>query len=487
MCRESILKKTNRIGYFVLFKWSLYYIRFSFLFFIQDIFSKVAPSRFKVYQATIEDFFYGYPLVLMDRIRQIMTATNKVEPPYAPINQFAHMQRLPDFTTKDIIVCPNVDTLYSIAWLELSREPMILSLPAVPDDRYYLFPLLDAWTNVFESLGTRTTGNQPGVFVIIGPNWRGELPNDFKKIHAPTNMVWILGRILVYGPNDYHNVVNIQNKIILTPLSKWQKNDVSQAVFISQTINKKTLPTEQVNLMDAKEFFTRLCLVIKDNPPSLIDKNQLKKLSVIGIQEGKLLDNTINSKTNFAFNHGFDDAKKMTDSIKYIYLPHRLLNGWQKIPIGKYDSRYLIRALVAEMGLGANLPEDAIYFRTFLDHKRQSLDGQHQYVLHFPANGLPPVKGFWSLTVYNLDHYLIQNSIQRYALGDRDKMKFNADGSLDIFIQHLAPAQDKISNWLPSPLDEFILILRLYWPEEALLQGQWLPPPVKEYTSTSAL
>jgi hypothetical protein len=430
-------------------------------------------------EVAVEAYVFGYPLVLMDVTKQVSTAVPKPEGGKAPISQFAHLRAFPDYTFTEV-VSPNADTLYSAAWLDLSKEPMILSVPDV-GKRYYLMEMLDAWTNVFASPGTRTTGNGRGDFAIIGPQWKGKAPAGVKEIKSPTNMVWVIGRTQTNGKEDYAAVRAIQDQYKLTPLSAWGKEYTPQDnAPVAPGIDVKTPPVEQVAKMDAATFFARLNTLMKDNPPAAVDASALNRFTAIGVAPGTPFD--LKSPDP-------DVAKSVEGSVKAAQAkmaaearkPHgKKVNGWDVMTnLGRYGTDYLFRSVVALVGLGANLPEDAIYPCATEDIDGLPLNGANRYVVHFPKGQLPPVNAFWSLTMYNSKQFFVQNPINRYAIGDRDKLKFNDDGSLTITIQHESPGKDKESNWLPAPADSFNMFMRMYWPKKEIVDGVWKAPGVE--------
>lgn len=430
-------------------------------------------------EIAVEAYVFGYPLVLMDVTRQAMTAVPKAEGRKAPVNQFIHMREFPDYTMTDV-VSPNADTLYSTAWLDLTKEPIILSLPDV-GKRYYLMEMLDAWTNVFASPGARTTGNGRGDFAIVGPQWKGKLPADVKEIKSPTNMVWLIGRTQTNGKEDYAAVHAIQDQYKLTPLGAWgTAYTPPDNAPVAPGIDVKTPPVEQVAKMDAATFFARLNTLMKDNPPVAADASALNNFTAIGVAPGtpfylKSLDPAVAKGVEGSVKAA--QAKIAAEARK----PHgKKVNGWDVMTnLGRYGTDYLFRSVVALVGLGANLPEDAIYPRGTEDTDGQPLNGANRYLVHFPKGQLPPVNAFWSLTMYNSKQFFVQNPINRYAIGDRDKLKFNDDGSLTICIQHESPGKEKESNWLPAPKDSFNVFMRLYWPKKEIVDGVWKTPGVE--------
>lgn len=437
----------------------------------------------KIYTLGKQAYIYAYPLVLMGVTEEVMTNVSAVDESHTPVNQFANIYTFPAPEFKEVIR-PNVDTLYSSAWLNLEKEPIVLSIPD-SNNRYYLLPMLDAWTDVFASLGKRTTGTKKVDFVIVGPTWKGTLPSDLKKIAAPTNIVWIIGRTQTNGVGDYQAVNEFQKNLHLTPLSAWGKGEYTPAAKqVNPAIDTKTPPPKQVENMDAVTFFKKFAELLKTNPPHPSDAAMLAELKQIGIIAGKDFDpSKLTSQQIELLNKAIQDAQTQIDNS--INMEGKQQNGWNiaLTHIGTYDNNYLARAVVARFGLGANIPQDAIYPFTIVDSTGQQLNGKNKYVMHFGKNNMPPVNGFWSLTMYDTDGYFVPNPINRYAIGDRDKLKLNADGSLDIYIQNEKPSEDKVSNWLPAPPGDFNLLLRFYWPKPAIQNGTWIIPGVKRMPS----
>jgi hypothetical protein len=414
-----------------------------------------------------EVYVYAYPLVLMDVTREVMTAKT-------PVNTFQHKRSFPDPSFTDV-VSPNADTLYSIAWLDLSGGPVILSVPDTKG-RYYLMPMLDAWTNVFQSPGKRTIGTEKRDFAIIGPKWKGEIPKNAEEIRAPTDMVWIIGRTQTNGKADFAAVNKIQDQYKLTPLSRSRKAPATAA-----NVDLKTPPVDQVARMDAKTFFSRVAMLLPNNPPAKEDAAMVERMKKLGIVPGQPFDT---SKLDA------DSAKGLAEGAKSALAAivssakgttGDIRNGWTiNWDLGRYGTNYGLRAITAWGGLGANAPEDALYPHTHLDGGGRPLNGANKYALHFDKGKTPPAEAFWSLTMYNDKQFFVANPIDRYAIGDRDKLHPNADGSVDIYIQHDSPGNDKESNWLPAPKDNFNVILRVYWPKQEMLERRWTPPAIQK-------
>jgi hypothetical protein len=424
-------------------------------------------------------YVFGFPLVLMDMTRQARTAVPKADEGRAPANQFTHSTKFPDPKFR-AVVSPNADTLYSSAWLNLAKEPLILSLPDA-GKRYYLMQLMDAWTNTFACPGTRTTGNGKGDFAIVGPDWKGDLPAGVQELRSPTNLVWLLGRTQTNGVDDYDAVHALQSQYKLTPLSaRGKPYTPPDDVPVEPGIDTKTPPLEQVMKMDAAAFFGRFNALMKDNPPAAADAPMINHLAAIGIGPGKTIDwKTIDPAIASGLKKGISIGHERLAAAAKLRRAGGP-NGWEVIRnAGKYGTSYPFRALVAYFALGANLPEDALYPRARVDSEGQPLNGASRYRIRFAKGQLPPVEAFWSVTMYNSNQAFVENAIGRYAIGDRDHLRFNDDGSLTLYVQRDSPGPDKESNWLPAPADDFNMIMRLYWPKKDALDGAWKPPAVQ--------
>lgn len=432
-------------------------------------------------EAGVEAVVYGLPLVLMDLTRESTTHVARPGGFSAPVNQFAHLRTFPDASFK-AVVRANVDTLYSAAWLDLSTEPIVLSVPDT-GDRYFLLPMLDAWTNVFASPGKRTTGTEAGHFAITGPGWRGELPQGLQRIEAPTHMVWIIGRTQTHGPADYEAVHAIQDGFRLTPLSSFGKPYEAPTATVDPTLDTQTAPIDRLKQMSSAAFFDRLAALMKSNPAPTSDADVLERLAKIGLVPGERWDAT---KLDPDFARGLAQAlptalAKLEAASKESGQP---VNGWRVPPmhLGRFGTQYGARAVTALIGLGANLPEDAVYPSAFVDGAGNALSGANRYVLRFEPGSEPPVEAFWSITLYDPQSFFVANPIGRQAVSSWMPFQRGADGSLELFIQHDSPGKERESNWLPAPEGEFNLTLRMYWPKEtppSILDGSWQPPAIR--------
>ena len=424
-----------------------------------------------------EAYLYGYPLVMMETTR-IQSAKY-----IGPENQLRMVRQFPNAQFKEV-VRPNVDTLYTTAFISMKEGPWAFEMPA-NNKRYELMPFMDAWTNVFASPGTRTSGNQGGTYLLAGPEWNGQVPKGMTLLKSPTDMVWLIGRTQTNGTADFATVHELQNRL---RLSKWpqppdslsastdSKRDAQPSWQVST--EPSLTPVAQMKALNTTEFFNRLMKLMVSNPPSPEDAPLLARLAQLEIKPGQAVHLSGSNALSFSLGRWIANQRVMKA------LNTKAQDGsWSYPPLnlGRYGTDYNTRAAVAMVGLGANLPEDAMYPNTALDHQGKALNGKHRYRLHFAANALPPVKAFWSITAYGADEFLIDNPMQRFAIGDRDPLVFNADGSLDLWVQATPPSQkEAASNWLPVQMGApFLLNARLYWPEDKALNGQWKMPAVE--------
>jgi hypothetical protein len=433
----------------------------------------------------VEAYVYFYPLITMDITRKQLINT-KAQPGAigGPMNTFNNVAAFP---TADMraVVRPNFDTLYSSAWVDLTREPIVVSVPDA-NGRYYLLPMLDMWTDVFASPGWRTTGTKAANFLLVPPEWRGEVPAGFTRINAPTPYVWIIGRTKTDGPADYPAVHAIQTGFKITPLSSWGKPAAPVAADIDPSVDTKTPPKIQVDTMKGDKFFAYATELLKLHPPHVTDQPLIARMKRIGIEPGKSFDiATLDPPTRKTI----EEAPRAAQSLMKWKVPTlaRVANGWSMNTdtMGVYGNYYLKRAIVAKEGLGAILPEDAIYPLNLGDQTGQPLDGANRYIIHFDKDRTPPVDAFWSVTLYDPNGFQVANPLNRFALSSWMPLKREADGSLTLHIQSENPGDGKETNWLPAPKGPFNLTMRLYAPKSEALTGAWNPPPVIKLGETT--
>ncbi len=445
----------------------------------------------------VNAYLYFYPLISFDVTRLYSTNIEADKVPLkAPMNTFASAAAYPSADNK-FVVRVNFDTLYSIAYLDLTKEPMVVSSPDT-NGRYFLLPMLDAWTDVFASPGWRTTGTQAQTFLIAPQGWRTDLrdraieefklPKDTQRIDAPTPYIVIIGRTKTDGPPDYDAVHKIQAGYTVTPLSQWGKPPQPVTVKLDPSVDMKTPPKIQVDKMPAGRYFAYAAELLKVNPPHITDQPMIAQLKKIGIQPGKSFDF---DKADPAIQKALVSAREDAQQLMEWKIPTiaRVANGWSMNTdtMGVYGNYYLKRAIVAQVGLGANLPEDAIYPLNLGDETGKPLDGANKYTLHFAKASLPPVNAFWSVTLYDSEGYQVANSLNRFAISSWMPFKYNGDGSLDLYFQNDNPGNNKEANWLPSPKGPFNLTMRLYAPKSDALTGKWNPPPVTKIQGASSL
>ncbi len=430
----------------------------------------------------VEAYLYGYPLLLMQYTKEL--GTNIAEPhptiPLAPINQLGHYRRFADHTSRRVVK-PNVDTYYSIAWFDLSQGPQVLTMPHT--DRYYLLPFYDAFTNVIASPGTRTHGDKALTLLIIGPDYHGEDIDGMMTIRSPTDVAWLIGRIETYDDIDGNTVVrSIQNRMDLRPLAALGDSTYKAPKGQQIDLVDDLPPVKKIESLSIEDYMNQLNSLLPEESSASYDKDILLSLSRIGISRGLHFELPTD---NFVLGQKLKAIPKVIHERmrerKANSEPTLMKNNWTMITskLGDYGKDYLMRSYVSFIGLGANLAEDAIYPFTTVDANGNPLIGSQDYRIHMPPNELPPVKAFWSLTAYNDDDFLIENEANKFAINSKDSLVYNDNGSLDLYIQAERPDSVSINNWVPiNPNEGFSLTMRLYWPDDQVFDGDWIPPLV---------
>lgn len=427
---------------------------------------------------------YVYGMSLMEFLRQqrqntSVTVPNKLGD--APINQLGSDAKLAT-PNNAAFVAPNLDTLYTFGHLDLTNGPLVLHVPKVSGGRYYVFEFLDPYTNVFHYVGTRTTGNGPGNYAIVGPKFHGKLPAGLHRINSTYEDIWLAGRTQVYGPGDIPAVHKIQAAYKLIPLKAYEK------VGLTYTSPKphKIITTHTVaTVPTGLAYFDALGTALAENPPPARDHAILAELKTAGIGPGlhpsreNLPAATLAGLTTAGTTSGA--AQVTADRLTIGLASAKQHNGWYVAPsdIGNFGTDYPLRAVISVYGIAANIPAEALYPVGVLDSAGSSLSGTDSYVIHFNAGQLPPAKYFWSITVYNFDDYLTSNPINRYEISNRTPgVKYGPGHSLDIYISSTHPAGHE-SNWLPSPSSgQIVPIMRMYGPGKAALDGTYQYPSI---------
>ena len=431
-----------------------------------------------------EAFIYGLPIVMNYAVMHEY-AVDKGGPQFkAPFNQIKNEARV--FTYEDTaIITPNSDTPYSFLWLDLRAEPMVLSVPAVPKERYYAVMLCDGNTYNYGYIGSRATGNEAGDYMVVGPDWEGEKPTGIKKAFTSTTPFTVAGyRTQLFNAGDMPNVVKVQAGYKVQPLSAFLKQP---APLAAPKVN--FLPATTAGIQ--ANYFQYLDAAIRFVPPAPEEKEIRAKLAKIGIGSDKPFDfKSLSAEQKEAFMLGMKSGDEKVE--KFLASGVKNVNGWN---IGSFfgdrdffNGNWLKRAAAAKGGLYGNDAVEATYPFTRVDATGEKLDGsKHKYALTFPAGQLPSVNAFWSVTMYDgKSQLLIKNPIDRYLINSPmlPQMKKNADGSLTLYIQKDSPGADKESNWLPAPNDTIYLVMRLYWPKPkppSILpagEGTWKPPGI---------
>lgn len=412
-----------------------------------------------------EAFIYAYA-----PIASYGTWSKQATMPDAPeyvggFNTFRNYSQAFTPDNKDIVT-PNNDTPYSWAWLDLRAEPIVLSVPKVPKDRYYVMQLIDLFTYNFGYVGVRATGFNAGNYLIAGPGWKGSRPRDITKvIQAETEIVGILGRTSLNGPSDVKNVKAIQAKYRLTPLSGFLKTPAPKPAPMPE------FPPYDPSKAASHDFIGYINFLLQFAQPTVpSEKDLMVRLEKIGIGPGRPWDaSKVDPALLGAIDEGVADAKAAMAEVAKKTLSSNGLFGSREFL--KYD--YMTRAMGAEKGLFGNSIEEA-WYGGFVG------DGSKQTILYFPPGQLPPAKFFWSLTLYTLpDRLLYANPLNRYSIGDRTKgLVYGKDKSLTIYLGHASPGESKEANWLPTPEGKYSLVGRVYGPERAAIDGTWrLPDP----------
>jgi hypothetical protein len=425
------------------------------------------PSATDVSAIAADGFVFGYPLVLADLTRTWMTAVELPDPQRmrAPANRFVHARALPEATAGD-----PAGALRSSAWLDLGATPAVLSVPET-HGRFYCLSLVDLWTDVFASVGARTTGTGPGTYVIAGPAWNATaIARDAVLIRAPTRMVRIAGSTLVDG-GGYAEAHAVQDGYDLRPLAG---AGVPGAVATPPAVHVP--PTVQVERMDASVFFSALAALLRDNPPRLEDRAIIDRMRRVGLlsDDGESpppLSPAWREAVAEGAARGLERVLAAAESP-----PGEPVGSWHvRFRLGAHGTDYLRRAAAACAGLESGPAEDELPMLAQVDASGRRLTGRRRYEIAFPEDDLPPVHGYWTLMTYDAREPLVDNPVERYSIGDWNGLVLERDGSLRIRIQHADPGAG-VPNWLPSPPGEFNLALHLWWPQQHVLDRRWTPP-----------
>jgi hypothetical protein len=443
----------------------------------------------------IKAYIYGQPLLDTERIYKTSTSvTVATEDGYAPINQFSHFKHLTT-NNESVVVAPNDDTLYAVAWLKLKAQPMVLHVPEA--NRFDVVEMVSPWTENFANVGTEASGiYAPGNYLVVAPGTDEgmEEVEGLKVIHSPYDRVWLIGRVVVEGPADTPNALAIEEQMEIVPFKKWAK----EGLAYKPPKPKKNVTEPTIAHIPGTEehesklrYWSALGRALSEFPPPSADKPILEELAAVNIGPGKAPTKSDDGKGVLK---GLEEAVKESPTLILLHIKEAYEagfakhNGWLVVDAGKYATNYLLRAEVDRLGVGALSPNVSIYPLALTDDTAAKLNAtSKRYLVHFPAGDFPfPVKAFWSLSMYEASGFFVTNPLERYALGNRSELHFNEDGSLNLYLQTGEPssAQQK-ENWLPAPAGEFHVIMRLYAtdPEdiEPILEGtaSWQTPKIE--------
>jgi hypothetical protein len=430
----------------------------------------------------VESYVYGYPLITFDMARRQQTNVAVPDGEHAPVGQLIKMRSYPA-VDNHCCAAPNADTLYTIAWLDVSREPWIFGIPDM-GDRYYIMPMLDGFSEVIQVASTSATGGNPQSYAVTGPGWSGTLPEGVTRVASPTAMVWILGRIYCTGtPEDYQAVHALQDRFTVVPLSAYGKPYTPPPGVVDPSFDMKTAVRKQVNALDVNAYFEYLARLLRTNPPRPEDAEMVARMARIGIVPGQDFDG---SKLGSLDREAIRAVPKLALLEMAAHLKsQRTKDGWLFFTsgVGNFGQNYLLRGMANLLGPGWNRPRDAVYPLSQKDADGHEYDGaSYRYVMRFEKGRLPPVQAFWSLTLYDPDFFFVPNAIDRYELSQRNTFVTNPDGSIDIHIQAESPGKEREPNWLPAPKGKFGLVMRMYGPRQtppSIVDGTWTPPPVR--------
>ncbi len=487
--------------------------------------NELEEGSVQTYLDGIAAYIYGYSLLAIAMTERVSTNVASADQQYgrAPINQLYNASKLPVGSTFKDVVLPSTTTMYSVGFFNLEKEPLILHLPEISSDRFFIVQLLEGWTNVSRkspSSRLATISPTPGDYALVGPGWSGDLPSGVSEtIHFDTNTVWQIMRVYTTGTEDDQKFVadQIFGKMTLKPLSAYGKPYTPpDNLPVNPSIDVVTQPIKQLDSMDACAFFGTMSAMMRTNPPRKIDAGMvpiLERLGIIGTTNAQsptqfscanLMGTSEGQAERTALQLAVATGKRILDAAPP---PSLTPTNWSvPLNVGDYGTRYLLRALVAKDALGANRPQDAVYGYGTHDSTGTSdsnlLYGTNRYVLHFkaPTNQkaplqIPPIdgNGFWSITMYNANGTLVDNQVATYhALSTKEVEHHtacpNADGSLDVYVQATPPSDAKqLCNWLETPQPtadnqngHFILFMRMYWPDPAITNGNWYPPAIQK-------
>jgi len=427
-----------------------------------------------------EAYIYGFPLVDNYRI-QYGYFVDRQNPEFkAPWNQLKNIPRV--YTPADTAIqTPNSDTPYSFVGMDLRAEPLVLTVPVIEKERYFSIQLIDAYTFNFDYIGSRTTGNEGGSYLVAGPNWKGETAKGVKKVfRAETEFAFAVYRTQLFKPDDIDNVKKVQAGYKVQPLSEFLGTAAPPAAPVIDFI-KPLSPAEEKT---SPEFFNILNFVLRFCPTVPSETELMARFARIGVGAGKTMDaSKLSPEMKAAVEQGVADAWADFGELEKQFAAGKVTSGDVFGTREYLKNNYLYRMGAAVLGIYGNSKQEAMYPFYAVDEAKQKLNGANRYTVRFAPDKLPPVHAFWSLTMYELPKsLLVANPINRYLLNSPmlPQLKRDADGGLTLLIQNESPGKEKEANWLPAPKGPFVMAMRLYWPKEEAVDGKWTAPPAKK-------
>jgi hypothetical protein len=427
-----------------------------------------------------EAYVYGFPLVDNYRIQYGYFVDTKNPEYKAPWNQLKNIPRV--YTPADTAIqTPNSDTPYSFVGMDLRAEPMVLTVPRIEKERYFSIQLIDAYTFNFDYIGSRTTGNDGGSYMVAGPNWKGETPRGVKKVmRSETEFVLGVYRTQLFNPGDIDNVKKVQAGYKAQPLSAFLGTAAPKAAPAIDFI-KPLSPAEEKT---SPEFFNILNFVLQFCPTDPSETELMARFAKVGVGAGKTMDvSKLSTEMKQAIEQGMAEAWAAFGGLEKEFAAGKVTSG-DVFGTRKYlKNNYLYRMAAAVLGIYGNSKEEAMYPFYAEDESKQKLTGANRYTVHFAPGQLPPVHAFWSLTMYEMPKsLLVANPINRYLINSPmlPQLKKDADGGITLYIQNESPGKEKEPNWLPAPKGPFVMAMRLYWPKKEAVDGKWTAPPAKK-------
>jgi hypothetical protein len=440
------------------------------------------PSPAEARAIAREAYIYGYPMVDGYRIQHAYFV-NRQSPEFkAPWNEIRNMPRV--FTPEDKAVqTPNSDTPYSMLGLDLRAEPVVLTVPVIEMERYFSVQLIDLYTHNFAYLGSRTTGNGGGSFLIAGPGWQGETPKGITKvIRSETELVLAAYRTQLFRPDDLDNVKKVQAGYKVQTLSAFLGKATSKAAPAIEFATPLTPDTQKTS----PEVFNLLNFVLRFCPTHPSEKDLMARFAKIGVGAGKVFDaSKLDAETKQAIVAGMADAWQTFADLKKNQIDTGKVTSGDVLGSREIlKNNYLYRMAGAIVGIFGNSKTEAMYPIYAVDGTGEKLDAsKSRYTLRFAPGQLPPVHAFWSLTMYEMpSSLLVANPLNRYLINSPmlPGLKRDADGGVTLYVQRESPGKDKESNWLPAPGGPFMAVMRLYWPKDEALNGAWKQPPLEK-------